>query len=142
MLKVFFDSSVLVAAAGSQTGGSFKVVNSISQGKLEGWINDGVIAESEEAISRKLPKESYKLFISWLENNYFKILPFPEENKLQNLKEVDMKDRHILISAQEAKVDFLLSLDKNHILTQEAQNAIPEVKIVTPGTFLQKHFLD
>ncbi len=141
MLKVFFDSSVLVAAAGSKTGGSFKVVNSIRQGKVEGWINDGVVAESEEAISRKLAKASYDLFINWLESNYFKILPFPDENKLQNLKEIDIKDRHILISAMEAKVDFLLSLDKSHILTQKAQSTVPEIRIVTPGTFLQKHFI-
>ena len=106
MFKVFFDSSVLVAAAGSQTGGSFKIITSLSQGKLEGWLNEGVVAESEEAISRKLAKKSYELFMNWLENDYFRILPFPEENKLQNLKEINIKDRHILISAKMLRRTF------------------------------------
>lgn len=140
MLKVFLDSSVLVAATGSQTGGSFKIVTSIGQGKLEGWINDGVVAESEEAVRRKFSKENYKLFISWLEKDYFRILPFPEESRLQKLNQIDTKDRHIIISAQESKVDFLISLDRHHILTQEAQKSVPKTKILTSGDFLQKHF--
>ncbi len=139
MIKVFLDSSVIVAAAGSQTGGSFEIINLIEKGKLDGWINEGVVAESEEAIRRKLNQEKYQLFLNWLEEDYFKILPFPEEEKLEKLKDIDQKDRHILISAQESKSDFLVSLDRKHILTEESQRIIPKIQIATPKKFLQKH---
>ena len=140
MIKVFLDSSVVFAAAGSQTGGSFEIINLIKKGRLESLVNEGVVAESEEAIRRKLSLEKYKLFINWLEEDYFKILPFPEEEKLQQLEDVNQKDRHILISAQESKPDYLVSLDKKHVLTKESRKIIPEIKIVTPKEFLQKHF--
>jgi len=139
MIKVFLDSSVIVAAAGSQTGGSFEIINLIEKGKLDGWINEGVVAESEEAIRRKLNQEKYQLFLNWLEEDYFKILPFPEEEKLEKLKDIDQKDRHILISAQESKSDFLVSLDRKHILTEESQRIIPKIQIATPKKFLRKH---
>ena len=67
MIKVFLDSSVVFAAAGSQTGGSFEIINLIKKGRLESLVNEGVVAESEEAIRRKLSLEKYKLFINWLE---------------------------------------------------------------------------
>jgi len=138
MTKVFLDSSVIVAAAGSQTGGSFEIINLIKKGRLEAVVNEGVVAESEEAIRIKLSQEKYKLFLKWLEENYFKILPFPEEEKLQRLEVINVKDRHIIISARESKSDYLISLDKKHILTEESQKAIPNIKIVTTKEFLQR----
>ena len=140
MIKVFLDSSVVFAAAGSQTGGSFEIINLITKGKLEGFVNEGVVAESEEAIRRRLSQEKYNLFLNWLEKDCFKILPFPDEEKLQRLGQVSPKDRHILLSAKESNSDFLISLDKKHILTNESQSIIPEVKITTPKEFLQNHF--
>ena len=140
MLKIFLDSSVDVAAAISQIGGSYKLISLISRGKLEGWINEGVVAESEEVIGRKFSKEKYELFLNWLEKEYFKMLPFPQEEKLDQLREINVKDRHILISAKESRSDYLVSLDRKHILVPESQKVIPNTKIVTPKEFLQKHF--
>jgi len=131
---------LLLPPPAPKKGGSFKIITHCGQKKIEGWISEGVLAESTDAVEEKIGQEKLELLLRWLDNDYFKITPFPKEENLQKFKEIDRKDRHILVSAEAAKVDFLISLDRKHILTEKAQKAIPKIKIVTPKEFLQKHF--
>lgn len=139
MIKVFLDSSVLVAAAGSQTGGSFKITVLCEERKLEGWVSEGVLIESEAAIKENFGEKKIKLFSNWIRSDFFKITSFPSEPELIKFKGVEVKDRHILAAAHIAKVSYLLSLDKKHVLTEKAQRALPKIKILSPKEFIQNY---
>jgi len=49
------------------------------------------------------------------------------------------EDRHVLAGAKIAKVKFLISLDKRHILTVKTKKAMKSIKVLSPKDFLQKY---
>lgn len=133
-VKAFFNASVILAALNSPRGGSAKLIKYCRQQKIHGEISEIVLDE----IRRNLFK--FKITTGEVKRtvlNFQKILPPPEEKLVKKYQRVviDPGDGHILASAEEAKVKYLVSLDKHHILTLAKK--ITKFKIVNPKQLLQ-----
>ena len=132
--KVFFNASVILAGLRSPTGGSAKLLNWAKTGHITGIISEIIVDE----VTRRSPKLGIKpdLAQKHIRTN-FTIKPIPPEKLLAKYHRmvVDQGDAHVFASAQAPGSQFLVSLDKKHILT--LQSKIRILKIVSPGELIQ-----
>ncbi|MEW6064110.1 MAG: PIN domain-containing protein [Bacillota bacterium] len=133
-IKVFFDSSVLIAGLASPDGASNMLLILCEMGFITPVISEKVVTEVIRNIEKKLPRclpYYHKLF---------KTLPFeladptPEFIALAQ-KIINEKDADILAAAMNAEVHYLVSLDKHFIY---ADPSALNIKICTPGELLEK----
>jgi predicted nucleic acid-binding protein len=140
---LFFDASVLVAGAHSQEGGSALLLEAC---KLRGFTAQTtflIILEALHALERGFPPPSLTRFYTCLVEIDWEILPVPPEEKLKEYALfIHPKDLHVLATAVESGSDFLLTLDREHILA--AAEAVAEanlpIRILTPGDFIQQYY--
>lgn len=134
--KIFFDSSVLIAALLSETGASAKLIATCESGSLEGFISQDVLNEVLEVIKRKFPhfKQEFLQRIKVLT-----IVKAASKPKLKFAKNwiKDPNDVQILLGAKEAKADYLLTLDIKHFIKDKDVSKKSGLKILTPGDFLE-----
>lgn len=132
---VFFNASVILAGLFSRSGGSAKLLKWVRQKKITGIISEIVLDE----VIRKAPKirlsagEAQRLTIT----TFSQVLPAPEDRKVTAQKRFvfDQDDAHILASAKQARANFLVTLDKKHLLI--LQNKIKWTKIVSPKQLIE-----
>ena len=140
--KVFLDSSILITAVLSQSGGSFYILNTFRDNiDFEFQTNDYVFDEISEVLERKFSASENlksKLFLL-IGLTPVKILNDPSKSKTDTAaKVVNKKDAPILASAIMYS-DYLLTLD-NDFLTDtiikfaQKKNLI----ILKPKEFIEK----
>ncbi|OHA62120.1 MAG: hypothetical protein A2117_00670 [Candidatus Wildermuthbacteria bacterium GWA2_46_15] len=126
---VFFNASVILAGLKSSTGASRKLLEWAAQGKIRAVVSEVVLDEVWRNLRKLDISEALlkKIVIS------FRIEKAPAGKELKRFKKllVDPDDVHILTSAKRADADFLVTLDKKHILV--LQRKIQWTKIVSPG---------
>lgn len=131
--KVFFNASVILAGLNSPHGGSAKVLNWVKSGRINGLVSEVVIDEAlKHAGKIGLSRES-------LEKKIIDIFPKVEPAPSSVIGEytkmvIDAGDIHLFMSSKKAKVDYLVSLDKKHVLVLAQK--IKEYKIVSPGQLI------
>jgi len=140
---LFFDASVLVAGAHSPEGGSALILEACKLGGFAAQITFLVILESLHALERDFPQRSLTRFYRYLVEIDWELLPVPPEEKLQGyVSFIHPKDLHVLAAAVEGRSQFLLTLDRKHILA--AAEAVNEanlpIRILTPGDFIQRYY--
>ena len=133
-MRLFFDSSVLLAAAGSTSGASRLLITSA---KREGWtLLSSVYCVRE--VEHNLPKLGSKATTDW--NRLIK----PKLTVVGTHLILDrpliyraVKDRPVVITALSLKADTLLTLDRDdfHDLLGSSVYGLP---IRTPGEFLRE----
>lgn len=135
-VKVFLDSSLIVAGIGSETGASGVVLDLCEAELVLPVISKQVVVEIDRTVSAKLPHLTGKL-----RNFLHSLRPIlVEDPSLQHVNEamqqVHVKNAPILAAAREAGVDYLVTLDRKRFLA-----ARPKVQllppVVTPGEFLR-----
>lgn len=120
MLKVFIDSSVLIAALLSNSGGSAVILRQGRDKKITMIISDNVVGEVVEKLAKiKKSKEELREYLDLVS---------------------DPKDAHILAGAKLSHCDILVTLDKKHLLNLEIKNKFKPLKIVSPKEFLEGLF--
>lgn len=133
-LKVFFDASVILAGLKSPGGGSKKLLNWVRKGKIKGSISELVFYEVLKH-SKKIglsEKRCRKEVINTFGKNVY---PAPDKITAKYRKIIiDEGDIHLLESSKILKVDYLVSLDKKHILS--LKNSVKDSKIVSPGELI------
>lgn len=132
---VFFNPSVVLAGLASPTGASAEILKRVKRGKITGAISEIILDEVTRRSdkigisSQKVQKQTLSIFR----------FPHPAPNKSTVAKYgsivADYGDAHVLASAAETAADFLVSLDKKHILI--LQDKIKQFKIVSPGKLIQ-----
>ena len=132
---VFFNASVILAGLASPEGGSAKILKWVKQEKIAGLISEIVLDETilhSEKIS--LSKEIAQKKILEIFNQI--TLP-PKKSSVESFKEtvIDYGDAHLLASCQEEKVEFLVTLDKKHLLS--ISEKIKIFKIVSPKQLIE-----
>jgi predicted nucleic acid-binding protein len=137
-LKVFVDTSVLIAGLASVTGASGAVLDLGEAGASVLMISRQVLVEADRNITAKLPRmvDRFRRYLRRLGPVMVQD-PSPAET-METSTIIHPKDASILAAAQKAKVDFLVTLDKKHFLSARTAKGTG-VKIVSPGEFL-KHF--
>lgn len=130
-----FNASVVLAGLKSPAGGSGKLLLWIRQAKIKGVISEIILDEvirnakrigfTQEDISRST-KEIFT-----------QISPAPKEKTVEQFKErvLDLGDAHVLASAKEEGVSFLVTLDKKHLLVLKSKIKI--FKIVSPAQLIE-----
>ena len=136
MTKVFLDASVIIAALISPTGGSAKIVNFIRKELLVGIVSETVIFEVEaHTLKIKKSKETIGRFIK--ENNILVRRAITMEEIAPYVGQVDIDDIHLIAGAILTKCNFLLTLDKKHLLRDDIRQKFKDLKIVSPKEFLE-----
>jgi len=135
-IKVFIDTSVLIAGVASLTGASAAVLDLCEAESLQMVISRQVLVEADRNFSAKLPGlvNEFRQFIRNLVPLMVEDPPAAAVERAAGL--IDRKDAAILAAAIESKVEFLITLDKKHFLKQKVQRNIP-IEICTPSDFLR-----
>lgn len=131
---VFFNASVVLAGFKSPKGGSGKILSWAKKGKIKGLISEIILDE----VLRNASKIGFdKLVLERKIKEIFQIKVAPEEgivNYYGNIV-IYFGDAHVLASSEQAKTEYLVSLDQKHILI--LKDKIKGFKIVTPGELIQ-----
>lgn len=132
--KVFFNASVILAGLGSRSGASGTILKLLRSHQIQGVIS--------EVVFNEVLKHADKLGItieraSNICTQLFPIIlepPSPKEVNLWGTRTLDSGDAHLLASCKRSGSDYLVSLDKKHILILKDQTKW--VKIVSPGELI------
>ncbi|MEK7078084.1 MAG: putative toxin-antitoxin system toxin component, PIN family [Patescibacteria group bacterium] len=140
--KVFLDSSVIIAALLSSTGGSFRICKESHEGRLMLQANKYVLKELREVLNRKYPERLEQLSLL-LQFAKIKIRSNPKVQLVeQSVKIIQAEDAPILAGAIQARANFLITLDRKDFMTKKlAESGLPLI-IVTPETFFKEHWID
>ena len=135
-IRVFIDTNVLIAGVASVTGASATVPDLCESESIQMVISRQVLVEADRNFSAKLPNlvTQFRQFIQDLAPLMMDDPPPTAVQKAANL--VARKDAAILAAAVEAKVDYLITLDKKHFLKEKIRQNIP-LEICTPADFLR-----
>lgn len=126
---------MIIAALLSPTGGSAKIVELSSLGFFVAITSQTVIEEIEKH-SLKIKKEriEIKKFIAQSKIIVREKLLLSE---IEMIEKIDVEDAHLVAGAKLTGCNFLVTLDKKHLLKTEIKEYFKPLKIVTPGELLK-----
>lgn len=133
---VLFNASVILAGLASPKGGSAKLLKLVKNGKLRGVISEIILDEVVRRAAKLGLSESYAEKEA---HRIFKKILFPPDLKSVNLFiriVKDPGDAHVLASATAVNADYLVCLDKKHILT--LKNKVKKFHICSPKELIEQ----
>ena len=134
--KVLFNASVILSGWNCPSGGSAAVLKLAEKEEVSPIISEviwdevcrhiGKIKMDLDEAERKRKKELGNLILA------------PEKKTVKRYMKIviDEGDAHVLATAWEQRVDFLVTLDKKHLLV--LKDKVKDFEIVTPGELLAK----
>jgi predicted nucleic acid-binding protein len=134
--SVFLDSSVLYAAAFSQTGPARRLLLKGLQGSVTLCISDLVIAETKRNLQKNAPLAlPYFAIIADL---FAPSITRPTKAEvLQAAQIVHLKDAAIVAAAAKSKADYLATHDVKHLLNHaQAIDKAYGIAVLTPADLL------
>lgn len=135
--KILLDTSVLLTAYGSSSGGSSIIIN--HQGEAYRCVITTTILAEALGKSEKFQTDEDALRACVTKKNILVVQSATEEEKKSFTTVVmDKKDRHVLASAKHHEVSVLLSYDRKHIVTSSIKKVLAPILVMTPKEFLIK----
>jgi predicted nucleic acid-binding protein len=134
-IRVFLDSSVIIAGLASASGGSHKVLALAELGIVAPYISADVEHEVLRNVAKKLPK-AVAHFERLMKELHFTVIETSEQEIEHARAVINEHDAPIMAAAMSAKVNWLLSLDKHFLALKESGGL--NFNIGTPGEFLQQ----
>lgn len=135
MNKVFFDASVIIAAILSPTGGSAKLIKLAKNKSIIAITSQTVIDEVSDHAEKihKTPEE-----ISWyIKESGLLVRERVTQAEIEKVSAViDSTDAHLLVGARGAVCQYLVTLDKKHLLRSDVQKIVAPLRIVNPKELL------
>lgn len=132
---LFIDASCLVAAAGSPTGGSARLLLLCRQGYLLGAVSASVVREAGRNVAVEFSADAGVRFERLLRETPLIMAPFSADDETRAAAIVGTKDGHVLAAALAAHAAYLITLDKR--LATRVNQAGLAVEALSPGDFLQ-----
>jgi predicted nucleic acid-binding protein len=134
---VFLDTSVLFAAVWSESGGARLIPNLGEAGAVSLWVGPSVLQEAEMVIKRKSPESGPHMALL-LDRAQVQVGPKAGTAALAQARSaVDYApDAQVLAEALELKVDYFVSLDREHLIGNPQAETLP-FAVGTPGNFLE-----
>lgn len=140
---VFLDASVLVAAAGSPTGGSALVLEVCQGQHFSALCSQRVLLEAQTNIRRKLSAEAMIRFYQTLAALSPKLTPSSTTaEEARYTAWVAPKDAHVIAAAVQDGAHFLLGLNRKHLVNELVRSAGLPFQVLTPGEFIQQILAD
>jgi putative PIN family toxin of toxin-antitoxin system len=136
MTRVFLDTSVLFSATLSSTGASREIIRLALENKLALVLSDYVLEELRQALARKAPA-SMPALADFLGSLRFERVKPTKTEVLAVAEYSELKDAPVVAAAAKAKVEYLVSLDKRHLVGQSAVAEASGLQIVLPGELLE-----
>ena len=135
-IKVFIDTNVLIAGVNSVTGASATILDLCEAQVLQMVVSRQVLIEADRNVAAKFPR-----LIGRFRQLIHNLAPLMVEDPTPESMEkaatiIDRKDAPILAAAENAHVDFLITLDKRHFLNPKTRQKVM-LKVVSPIEFLQ-----
>ena len=140
--EVFLDTSVIIAAVMSPTGGARLLFHLAHAGTIRLLVGKGVLREAEEVMRRKAP-ELLGLLAQLLDEAGIEISNEPTSQQIEQANSLIgyAPDANVLAQAISVKPEWLVSHDKEHFVGNPELNDLP-FKIGTPGdviAWLREH---
>jgi predicted nucleic acid-binding protein len=135
--KVFLDTSVVFAAVLSPGGGARKLFQLGEAKFIQLLIGPNVLRECEDVVRRKKPASLVDL-ARLLENSLVETVSTsaPKLIEAARLIVIYEPDARVLAEAMQAKPDWFITHDKQHLLKEPSATVLP-FRIGTPGDLLQ-----
>ncbi len=133
---VFFNASVILSGIHSPSGGSGKLLTLVKQRRINGIMSEIIL---DEAVRHANKINLNTSTITMLVHGIFStIQAAPNKKIVLNLTNlvIDAGDAHVLASAKETHAQWLVTLDKKHLLI--LQKKIRWIKIVSPKELLEQ----
>jgi len=139
MIRAFLDASVFFSACFSLRGASHEILQECLRGKVALVISDVVIDEVRGNLSSnpKAPR-LLQVFENFLNTVPFEVVRATERQVLQAAEYTVEKDAPIVAAALQAKVDYLASLDRKHLVGVSEVAKRSGLKIVLPEVLLRE----
>lgn len=137
MIRIFTDTSVFFSACYSEEGASFEIFRQALRGKVQLVISDYVLVETERSPARKSPQDLQDFEI-FRDNISFEIVNASKEEVLDAARYTALKDAPIVAAAKKAGVDYLVSLDRRHLVNQTEVAIASGLKIVLPEEIVRE----
>ena len=136
-IKVFLDSSALIAGVISSTGAARVLLVMSETRQIEVFISEHVITESERSLARKVP-HALPEFRQTIRDAQTKIIQNPTQQEIRDHLYLigDPEDVPILLSAMKAKVDYLATHNRRHFLADPTVAEKSGLRIGTAGDVL------
>lgn len=136
---MFLDASVLVAASRSPSGGSALTLDVCRGTRFRAAISVKVLLEARVNIARKFGEQELLRFYEQIAAMDPKMVPPPSQQGVSECEPlVTDKDAHVLAAALECRADYLLTLDRRHLLTPAVLSSGLPLSVMTPGDFLKE----
>ncbi len=138
MTRVFLDTSVILAATFSSKGASREIIRRALQGSIAAVISDFVIEEARRNVASRFADLAETIDIFFASNN-FEVVQATFLEVQAAAKYIAAKDAPIVAAAKQAKVDYLVSMDKQHLANIEVVPIVRKqlgVNIVLPEMLL------
>ena len=135
-IKVFIDTNVLIAGVNSVTGASATILDLCEARVLQMVVSRQVLIEADRNFAAKFPQLVGR-FRQFMHNLAPLMVEDPTPESMEKAATIiDRKDAPILAAAENANVDFLITLDKRHFLNPKTRQKVM-LKVVSPVEFLQ-----
>jgi predicted nucleic acid-binding protein len=135
--KLFLDSSALFAGIASPSGAERVLLLLGETGQIALLVSEQVIAETERAVARKIPRVLPELRQTILKSGLLILPDPPAEVVLARLDWIShAADAPILVAAAQAEVDYLVTLNRKHFLDDPQAAVRSGLRIGSPGEAL------
>jgi predicted nucleic acid-binding protein len=134
---LFLDSSALFAGIVSPSGAARALLLLAEAGRLTVTISEQVVAETERAVARKVPR-ALAYYREALRSTGLRIVhdPAPEEVAAHADVTARRADVLIVLAAMKAKVDYLVTPNRRHFIDDPGVATRSGLRIGTPGDAL------
>ncbi len=135
-LKVFLDTSTVIAGLASSRGAAKEVLYLAEIRLIKIFISKQVIVEADRNIKSKLP-EMLNEFRGYIKILSLVLVDDPTIEKTNRYSSfMNRNDAPILAAAISSGADYLVTWDRKHFIKKRSSLTV-KIKIVTPGEFLQ-----
>jgi len=137
-LRVFLDTSVVIAAVLSPSGGFRKLFRLAEAGALRLVVGPIVLRECEDVVRSKAPSTAPQL-AQLLANARVETSSAPSTRQIKTAKSYVRysPDAYVLAESIQAQPDWFVTHDKEHFLKQRGKITL-SFEIGTPGDLIQR----
>jgi predicted nucleic acid-binding protein len=136
-INLFLDSSALIAGIVGAKGAARALLLLAESGHIAVTISEQVLTETERAIARKVPQALSDLRQAILASQARIVRdPSPENVTAHPNLISHPADIPIVLAAMQAKVDYLVTLNRKHFIDDPAVALQAGLRIGTPGDAL------
>lgn len=136
-VRLFFDASVIFAAAFSTKGSAAFLVSECKEGRFQAVTSRLVLMEVARNLQQKADRNSFTRFLRLIEDQSFEISRTLVPSEINRyFKYIHAKDAHVIASADLAMCDYIVTWDRKHFKTPSLESF--PVEILTPEEFVKK----